>query len=389
MKSQITQLEDHTIISVVLPCLDEEVTVGVCVSKAKLAIQQLGYVPDVIVVDNGSKDRSVDKALYAGARVIVEQEKGYGNALRSGIEAANGQIIVMADADNTYDLSRLDEFLKPILNGETADFVMGNRFGSIKRGAMPFLNRYIGNPLLSFILRSLFSTDVRDVHCGMRAFTREAYRRLNLVTTGMEFASEMVIRAASEKLKIRQVDIPYHLRQGKSKLRPFRDGWRHLRLMLLYSPDVLFIAPATFFWIVGALIVLLLTPKPIVLGTRVFDLHTMIIGAVANIVGLQLGAFGLIAKAYGHFTELRKDPFIQSWSGRVRLEHGLALGLFLGMCGLFFLGYVGIVWAKADFGHLTRIRELILGLVILSNAIVVSATSFVLSLMTIQRKAEH
>jgi glycosyltransferase involved in cell wall biosynthesis len=387
MKSQVLLVEDR-VISVVLPCLDEEVTVGVCVGKARSAIQQLGFVPDVIVVDNGSKDRSVEQAIHAGARVIVEPEKGYGNALRTGIEAANGQIIVMADADDTYDLSRLDEFLKPILNGQTADFVMGNRFGSIKKGAMPFLNRYIGNPVLSFILRSLFGTDVRDVHCGMRAFTKEAYRRLNLVTTGMEFASEMVIRAASEKLKIGQVNIPYHLRQGKSKLRPFRDGWRHLRLMLLYSPDFLYIVPAAFFWIVGAVIVLMLTPKPIVMGTRVFDVHTMIIGAVANIVGLQLGAFGLIAKAYGHFTGLRSDSFIRVWSGRVRLEHGLILGLILGLCGLFFLGYVVFVWAKADFGHLTRIRELILGLVILSNAIVVSATSFVLSLMTIQSKVD-
>jgi hypothetical protein len=158
--------------------------------------------------------------------------------------------------------------------------------------------------------------------------------------------------------------------------------------MLLYSPDFLYIVPAAFFWIVGAVIVLMLTPKPIVMGTRVFDVHTMIIGAVANIVGLQLGAFGLIAKAYGHFTGLRSDSFIRVWSGRVRLEHGLILGLILGLCGLFFLGYVVFVWAKADFGHLTRIRELILGLVILSNAIVVSATSFVLSLMTIQSKVD-
>jgi glycosyltransferase involved in cell wall biosynthesis len=375
------------VISVVLPCLNEESTVAVCVNKAQSAIKKLGYQAEVIIADNGSTDDSIQRATDAGAVIVKESEKGYGYALRAGIDASSGSIIVMADADNTYDLSELSEFLNPIIEGK-ADFVIGNRFANITKGAMPFLHRYLGNPVLSFLLRLFFSCKVRDAHCGMRAFSREAYKEMNLVTTGMEFASEMVFRASILKLRMGEVDITYHLREGMSKLRTFRDGWRHLRLMLLYSPDFLFLLPAFFLWVSGTLIVLIFSFGPIHIGHRIFDLHTMLVGAVANITGLQLGGFGLIAKAYAHFTGLRSDPLVGKWSGRIHLEHGLVLGLLMGCVGVLFVGHVGLDWSRNHFGNLAKIRELILGLVILSNAIMVTATSFIFSIMTIRHKTK-
>jgi len=224
-------------------------------------IQSAGYEADVVVVDNGSTDRSAERAIAAGARVIEERSRGYGRAIRTGIESAKGSIVFMADADGTYELARIPEFIRHITDGGN-DLVIGNRYHDIKKGAMPVLHRYLGTPFLSFLMKILFRTGVKDVNCGMRAFTQNAYQKLNLVTTGMEFASEMVIRAITIRLKIKEVDLAYLPRVGESKLRTVRDGLRHLRLMLLYSPDFMFMIPALIFWIGGATIVLILFPRP-------------------------------------------------------------------------------------------------------------------------------
>ena len=350
-------------------------------------IQSAGYEADVIVVDNGSADRSAERAIAAGARVIKEPSRGYGRAIRTGIENAKGSIIFMADADGTYELARIPEFIRYITDG-SSDLVIGNRYHDIKKGAMPPLHRYVGTPFLSLLMKILFKTGVKDVNCGMRAFTRNAYQKLNLVTTGMEFASEMVIRAINLRLNIQEVDFAYLPRIGESKLRTVRDGLRHLRLMLLYSPDFMYMIPALIFWIVGATIVVILFPQPLTIGTRNIDYHTMFVGAILNLGGLYLGSLGIIAKAYGHFAGLRLDRLISMWSARLKLKHGLYTGLAFFLMGLVYFLVVVVGWFRAGFGDIAHIRELILGLVCLSNGMVLIATSFILSLMVIPHTGE-
>lgn len=376
------------IVSFVFPCLNEEQSVAACVCRAREVIEATGHEPDIVVVDNGCTDRSAALAADAGARVIPEPRRGYGQALRTGIHAARGGIIFMADADGTYELEKIPEYLRCIEDNR-ADLVIGDRFHDLQAGAMPPLHRYVGTPALNRIMRLLFQAGVRDVNCGMRAFTRDAYQRMNLVTTGMEFASEMVIRAFNLGLRVDEVGIRYGKRTGESKLETFRDGLRHLRLMLLYSPDFLFILPAVWLWGLGALIVMVLFPQPLVIGSRAIDVHTMLIGAILNLAGLHLGSLGIVAKSYGHFTGLRLDPFIGYVSSRVRLKHGILAGGLAGLVGLGFAGWVLLRWAQAGFGNILLVRELVLALVSFSNGLVIIATAFLLSLMAIPHSDEH
>ncbi len=378
---------NHKIVTFVFPCLDEEDGVGPSVEQAKAMIEGAGYQADILVVDNGSTDRSAERAIAAGARVVPEARRGYGRALRTGFENADGSIIFMADCDGTYELAKIPEFIRHITEGG-ADMVIGNRYHDIKEGAMPTLHRYLGTPTLSLLMRILFKTGVKDVNCGMRSFTKDAYERMNLVTTGMELASEMVIRSINMELKIQEVDFAYHPRVGESKLHTVRDGLRHLRLMLLYSPDFLFLAPAAVCWVLGALVVLLLFPNPVFVGERAIDLHTMLVGATLNLAGLYLGALGIIAKAYGHFAGLRRDPFVARWSAKLTLRHGLYVGTAFALIGALLVASVVYGWVNAGFGNIRFDRELVLGLVSISNGIVVGATSFVLSLMVIPHSGE-
>jgi glycosyltransferase involved in cell wall biosynthesis len=235
---------DRPEVSVVMPCLNEEKTIGVCIEKAMSAMERMGVRGEVVVSDNGSADSSVEIAESLGARVVHQSVKGYGSAYLKGITEAYGDYIVIGDSDNTYDFAELDRFLDPLRDGY--DVVMGNRFkGGILPGAMPWHHQYIGNPLLSGILNLFFRTGIGDAHCGIRSFTREAFGRMHLQTTGMEFASEMVINASRAGLSMTEVPVTYYPRAegSEAKLRSFRDGWRHLRFMLLYSPDWLFMIP--------------------------------------------------------------------------------------------------------------------------------------------------
>ena len=379
---------DPGVVTFVFPCLDEEDGVGPCVEQARQAIGAAGFEPDIVVVDNGCTDRSVERAEAAGARVVVEPRKGYGRAIRTGIENARGHIMFMADADGTYDLAKIPEFIR-LIKEEDADIAIGNRYHEIEKGAMPLLHRYLGTPVIGLLMKILFRTGVKDVNCGMRAFTRVAYDRMNLVTTGMEFASEMVIRAINLGLTIREIDFKYHARIGESKLHTVRDGLRHLRLILLYSPDYVYLAPAVLFWVLGAAIVLILFPKPLYVGERAIGLHTMLVGAILNLAGLYLGSLGIIAKAYGHFAGLRHDRLVDYWSTRLRLKHGLYAGLAIGVVGALFIAAVIYGWVRADFGSINLIRELVLGLVAASNGMVIAATAFVLSLMVIPHTPEN
>src|SRR5436189_6177509 len=257
-------------VSVVIPCLNEADNIVECVTRAKTVLADKGYNGEVVVADNASDDGSPELAKKAGALVVHEPRRGYGSAYLAGFAAARGQYVVMADADLTYDWNEIPHFVEKLDEG--ADLVMGDRMDNIHPGAMPWLHRYVGNPVLSGILNVFFRTGVRDAHCGMRGFRRDVLPQLDLRTTGMEFASEMVIRAAKEGLDIRQFPIEYHPRGGESKLSSFRDGWRHLRFLLVHSPTWLFVIPGTVMSALGALIALLVVLRIDVLG-RSWDLH--------------------------------------------------------------------------------------------------------------------
>src|SRR5579871_6432393 len=273
------------LVSVVIPCLNEAENIEQCVRDAQQALLAGGLSGEVVVVDNNSEDRSAEIAEEAGARVIVERRRGYGSAYLAGFAAARGEYIVMAYADLTYDFGEISRFVEQLEGG--AQLVMGDRMDNIQPGAMPWLHRYVGNPVLTGILNLFFRTGVGDAHCGMRALRRDVLPILDLRTTGMEFASEMVIRASKANLVISEVPIEYHPRGGESKLSSFRDGWRHLRFLLVHSPNHLFIAPGAAMALLGGLIELIVISNLAVFG-RQWDIHALIGGALLAIVGTQI-----------------------------------------------------------------------------------------------------
>src|SRR3954447_14984204 len=299
-------------VSVVIPCLNEAENIEACVHAAWDALIDNKISGEVLVVDNGSTDGSAALAQAAGATVVHEPRRGYGSAYLAGFAAARGDYIVMADADLTYDFGDIPRFVEQLDDG--AQLVMGDRMDSIQDGAMPWLNRYVGNPVLSGFLNLLYKTNVRDVHCGMRALRRDVLPTLDLNSTGMEFASEMVIRAAKRNLDVREFPIEYHPRGGESKLSPFHDGWRHLRLMLVYSPMALFIVPGLVMMALGVLVSLAVFGHISVSG-RAFYAHTLIGGSLLIIVGTQVVGLGLCGRAYGHFQLNVRDPLFEKWEG--------------------------------------------------------------------------
>ncbi len=374
---------DALLVSVVIPCLNEAETIEACVLKARKAMDDAGIAGEVVVADNGSDDGSPELAAEAGARVIHEPRRGYGSAYLAGFGTALGRYVVMADADLTYDFEEIPKFIEPLEDG--ADFVIGNRMNNIHPGAMPWLHRYIGNPLLSGILNVFFRTGVRDAHCGMRAFRRDLLPQLDLRTTGMEFASEMVIRAAKENLDIRQRPIEYHPRGGESKLSSFRDGWRHLRFLLVHSPTYLFVIPGAAMALIGALVSLTVLSQVDVLG-REWDIHTMIAGILLAVVGTQILGLGLCAHAYGTYFMGEKDPWFDWARARFRLDHGLLLGggiLFVGAA--FGVGII-VTWANRGFGELAETRLAIMAAALVIVGLQVVFSSFLLSILGLRRR---
>src|ERR1700742_3958647 len=281
----IEQEQDELLVSVVIPCLNEAANIEACVVAALATIAGHGLAGEVVVADNASEDGSAELAASAGARVIVEPRRGYGSAYLAGFAAARGRYIVMADADLTYDFEEIPRFVEHLEAG--ADLVMGDRMDRIQPGAMPWLHRYVGNPILSGPLNLFFRTGVSDAHCGMRALRADVLPRLDLRTTGMEFASEMVIRASKEKLRIAEFPIEYHPRGGESKLSSFRDGWRHLRFLLVHSPNHLFIFPGAVLASLGSLILVIAESRLDLFG-RPWGVHAIIGGALLMIVGTQV-----------------------------------------------------------------------------------------------------
>jgi uncharacterized membrane protein len=324
------------VVSAVIPCLNEALTIGTCVRKAQASLAALNLPGEVIVVDNGSNDRSAEIARELGARVVSQPVKGYGSALQAGIEASRGRIIVMGDADDSYDWGAIEPFVRKIEEGY--DLVVGNRFlGGIAPGAMPALHRYLGNPVLSAITRIAFGVSIGDVHCGMRAFTKTAFGRMRTGTLGMEFATEMVANAARNGLRI--AEVPTRLypdkRDRPPHLRSFRDGWRHLRFILTYAPDYLYIAPGAALLAAGLALQGLLAAGPVELGGVSLGIHYLALGAMLSLVGFNVINLGVLAKAVmrERYASL-KSPTISLITRRFSLEGGLIAGALLMLAGL-------------------------------------------------------
>ncbi len=374
--------ERSKLLSVVIPCLNEAENIELCVASALGALERSGIRGEVIVADNGSEDGSPRLAEIAGAHVVHELRRGYGSAYIAGFTAARGTYIVMADADLTYDFEEIPRFLAELQDG--ADMVVGDRMKNIHPGAMPWHHRYIGNPLLSRLLNLLFHTGVRDAHCGMRAFRRDRLELLALRTTGMEFASEMIVRAAKEKLDIREIPIEYHPRGGESKLSSFRDGWRHLRFLLLHSPNHLFILPGALMAAVGGFISLTVLAHVSILQ-RQWQLHTLIGGSLLLIIGTQLVGLGLCAHAYATYFMGERDAWFDRARERLRLEHGLMLGSAVALLGAAMIAVIVLDWIGRGFGSLSQERVAIFAASLLVIGIQIVFCSFLLSILGLRR----
>jgi glycosyltransferase involved in cell wall biosynthesis len=371
-------------ISVVIPCLNEEEGVGAVVRAAWLGIKRLGRSGEVLVVDNGSTDRSVEFAEREGATVIHERQRGYGSAYLAGLAAARGKVIVIGDADGTYDFSNLDRFMAEINKG--ADMVLGSRLrGEIHRGAMPWLHRYVGNPMLTRLINLFFGLRVSDAYCGMRMFRRSVLPALELQATGMEFALEMILKSAKRGLVITEVPIDYHARAGDSKLNTVRDGWRSLRFLLIHSATFLFLIPGAVLLLLGLLVVIPLSTGPIHLFGWTWYVHPMIVGIAATLVGAQIVQLGLFARAYAVLYLGDRDPLLERAWSRIRLEHGLLLGLGLFLAGGTLLTAIFVEWARGGFGALAREHESLLGVMLVALGVQVIFSSFFLSVLGLRR----
>jgi glycosyltransferase involved in cell wall biosynthesis len=371
------------LVSVVIPCLNEAENIESCVSAALEAIARMGVAGEVVVADNDSDDDSAGLAERAGARVVVERRRGYGSAYLAGFEASRGRYIVMADADLTYDFDEIPRFVAALEEG--AEMVIGDRMDNIQPGAMPWLHQYIGNPILTGLLNLFFRTGISDAHCGMRALRREVLPRLDLRTTGMEFASEMVIRAAKENLRIAEFPIEYHPRGGESKLSSFRDGWRHLRFLLVHSPNHLFIVPGALLAGLGTLIIVFVGAGLDFFG-RAWGLHALIGGALLMIVGTQVLALGLCAHAYGTYFMGEKDPWFDRMRARFRLEHGLLLGGLFVLAGLVLGGFILATWISHGFGSLSDERLAVVAASVIIVGMQIFFSSFLLSILGLRRR---
>src|SRR6266511_5477595 len=372
-------------VSVVIPCLDEAETIAECVTRARAVLDEGGLDGEVIVVDNGSADGSGGLARAAGALVVEEPRRGYGSAYLAGLAVAKGDYIVMLDADLTYDFREIPRFVQELEDG--AQLVVGNRMSSIAPGAMSLLSR-LGNPLLSGFLNVLHRTNIRDVHCGMRALRRDVLPVLNLRTVGMEFASEMVIRATRERLDVREVPIELHPRVGTSKLSPFRDGWRHLRVILVYNPTFLFLLPGAVMLAAGSLITLLVFVQVPVFGRGLY-VHSLIVGCLLILLGVQAIGLGLCARTFGVYFISEQDHLFQKLRSRLRLEHGLALAALVGMGGLALIGIVIGRWASNGFGTLREERLAILAATVVAVAAQIFFTSFLVSIIGLRRRRDE
>ncbi len=388
IKPAVAEAESRDVeLTILMPCLNEAETIATCIDKAQGFLARSGVAGEILIADNGSSDGSVEYALARGARVIAVTERGYGAALRAGIAAARGRFVIMGDADDSYDFSRLELFLARLREG--SDLVMGNRFaGGIAPGAMPFLHRYLGNPVLSLIGRMLFRSGIRDFHCGLRGLNRDAILALDLRTSGMEFASEMVVRAALNRLALAEVPTTLAV-DGRSRpphLRTWADGWRHLRFLLMFSPRWLFLYPGAVLFALGLVGTLVLLPGPLML-TSAFgvDDHTFLVATIAILVGVQVVGFGVIARHFaGANGLLPRSKSLDGLMSRVSLERGLLIALALMCSGIGGVAWSLWRWAALNFGPLAApevTRVLTLSLVLIATSVQLAFTVFLLGII--------
>jgi glycosyltransferase involved in cell wall biosynthesis len=385
MKQRRTGLRPE--VSVVIPCLNEERTLGACIDKALAAFEAAGIVGEVVVADNGSSDSSVEVAVQHGARVVHAPIKGYGSALRKGIEEARGAFIILGDADGSHDFSEIPRFVDKWREGY--DFVVGNRLGGeIKSGAMSWHHRHVGTPVLSAMLNLFFGAAVTDINCGMRGMTRDLSRRLDFRTTGMEFASESLIKAAKSGARLAEVPITMwpDLRNRPPHLRTFRDGWRHLRFILLSAPNWLFLVPGGFLVALGIGLVLWLLPGPRFAGKVGLDVHTMALGMMLALLGVHIISIGLFVKVFSYTEKLtRNQVSLARLLKHVRLEHGLLLGGTLALAGLVGDGVVFGQWAANGFGQVHLVRTVFFCSMCFFLGVEVVFSSVFLSMLGLQR----
>jgi glycosyltransferase involved in cell wall biosynthesis len=382
-------------LTILLPCLNEAETIETCIDKGMSYLARSGVRGEVLVADNGSTDGSQQLVIAKGARLLAVRDRGYGSALRHGIMAARGRYVVMGDADDSYDLSHLEHFVAKLREGY--DIVMGNRFqGGIAPGAMPFLHRYLGNPVLSFLGRLFFGVKVGDFHCGLRAFDRERIHHLNLHTTGMEFASEMLISAALRSYRI--CEVPTTLKKdGRSRpphLRTWHDGWRHLSFLLMFSPRWLFIYPGFALIIFGVSIVAILFPGPVQIANGIrLDIHTFLVGAIAILIGVQNLTFGLIAQRFAVKYRLLPKPTRSSrFLPLLTFERGLIVAVILAGLGMVGLAWTLLAWASLDFGRLEYpivLRVLISSLTSIAVGIQLGFAVFLSGIMNIPNRRDQ
>ena len=379
-------------VSIVMPCLNEAETVARCIQKAQRAAESLGLSAEVIVADNGSTDGSAVIARELGARVVEVERKGYGAALIGGIESATGEFVVMGDADDSYDFGEIGPFIERLRAGD--ELVVGNRFaGGIEPGAMPWLHRWLGNPVLSRITRMFFHAPVGDTHCGLRAFRKDAFERMHLRATGMEFASEMVVKASLKGMRMSEVPVVLHPdgRSRRPHLRTWRDGWRHLRFMLLFSPRWLFLYPGLALLVVGAVLSALLIAGPLhMFGVRL-DIHTLLVAGFLCLLGYQLVLFAVFTKIFAVREGFHPPhPLLLRLFDYITLEVGLGVGAVMALAGAIGLIAAVISWQAVGFGNLDpslTMREVIPAVVLLALGTQTVFASFFLSILSIDTES--
>ncbi len=379
-------------VAVVMPCLNEELTLATCIDKAKRSLTDLGVDHEIVIADNGSTDRSREIAVEHGARVVPVSEKGYGAALRGGIAGARSTYVIMGDADDSYDFSTLAPFVESLRGG--SDLVMGNRFaGGIDKGAMPFLHKYLGNPVLSFLGRLFFRAPVRDFHCGLRGFRRDAVLKMDLRTSGMEFASEMVMKASLMGMRVDEV--PTTLSQdGRDRaphLRTWRDGWRHLKFMLMYAPRWLFVLPGLVLLLAGLLAGGVLLTGPVKLGSITLDVHTMLVAMAGVLVGFQAIVFGVCTETFAEAEGFvpRTHRLARGASKLINVERAVILGAVLLLGGLALIGVAVGQWWSAGFGDLeyaSTMRWVIPGVTLTALGVQSVLAGFFLAILTVRRR---
>lgn len=369
-------------VSVVIPSMNEEETIGICIEKVKRVFKEYNINGEIIVADN-STDRTPEIARSLGAKVVTPDRKGYGYAYLYAFRHARGKYIVIGDADNTYDFLEMPKLLEPLFKGE-ADFVIGSRFkGKILRGAMPLLHKYVGNPLLTFLLNVFFKTKVSDSHSGFRAFTREALEKMNLRCHGMEFASEMIIEAARKGLRIVEVPITYYPRAGDSKLRSFSDGWRHLKFMLMQTPKYLYYIPGFVLFAAGLALVVLMNITHIRFGKISLGIHSMIAASCITIVGYQLIFLGLFSSAYGYQRGMIEyDRITRIIAKKIPLERGIVTGIFVFSIGFFYYLLIIVRWISSDFRDLPLLNQDVFAFTLMIIGLQTVFFSFFLSMIS-------